>query len=102
MRAADQRLYPERVSGWPSARLPTVIIRPGKPNAAASSFASAVFREPLKGEDYVLPVALETVMPVLGYRNIVEGILALHELPADKLGDDRRCLCRRWTSPWPT
>jgi nucleoside-diphosphate-sugar epimerase len=72
-----------------SARLPTVIIRPGKPNAAASSFASAVFREPLKGEDYVLPVALETVMPVLGYRNIVEGILALHELPAEKIGDDR-------------
>jgi D-erythronate 2-dehydrogenase len=72
-----------------SARLPTVIIRPGKPNAAASSFASAVFREPLKGEDYVLPVEPETVMPVLGYRNIVEGILALHELPGDKLGDDR-------------
>lgn len=72
-----------------SARLPTVIIRPGKPNAAASSFASAVFREPLKGEDYVLPVAAETVMPVLGYRNIVEGILALHELPAERLGDDR-------------
>ncbi len=72
-----------------SARLPTVIIRPGKPNAAASSFASAVFREPLKGEGYVLPVAPETVMPVLGYRNIVEGILALHELPGSELDDDR-------------
>jgi nucleoside-diphosphate-sugar epimerase len=72
-----------------SARLPTVIIRPGKPNAAASSFASGVFREPLKGEDFVLPVSLDTVMPVLGYRNIVECILALHELAPDKLGDDR-------------
>ncbi|MEM9473357.1 MAG: D-erythronate dehydrogenase [Pseudomonadota bacterium] len=72
-----------------SARLPTVIVRPGAPNAAASSFASGVFREPLKGEPCALPVKPETVMPVLGYRNIVEGILALHELPPDKLGDDR-------------
>ncbi len=72
-----------------SARLPTVIIRPGKPNAAASGFASAVFREPLNGEDYVLPVGLDTVMPALGYRSIVEGILQLHELPADALGSDR-------------
>lgn len=72
-----------------SARLPTVIIRPGKPNAAASSFASAVFREPLNGVDYVLPVGLETAMPVLGYRSIVEGMLHLHELPGDALGSDR-------------
>ena len=72
-----------------SGRLPTVIIRPGKPNAAASGFASAVFREPLNGEDYVLPVGLETVMPVLGYRSIVDGLLHLHELPGEALGTDR-------------
>ncbi|MGI9371808.1 MAG: NAD-dependent epimerase/dehydratase family protein, partial [Hyphomicrobiales bacterium] len=72
-----------------SARLPTVIIRPGKPNAAASSFVSAVFREPLNGEDYTLPVKPETVMPVLGYRAIVDGIIALHELPGEALGTDR-------------
>ena len=39
-----------------SARLPTVIIRPGKPNAAASSWASGMFREPLNGETCELPV----------------------------------------------
>jgi nucleoside-diphosphate-sugar epimerase len=72
-----------------SARLPTVIIRPGKPNAAASSFVSAVFREPLNGEDYVLPVRIDTAMPVLGYRAIVEGILNLHELSGERLGADR-------------
>jgi len=72
-----------------SARLPTVIIRPGKPNAAASSFASAVFREPLDGVDYVLPVGPETVMPVLGYRSIVDGILKLHEVSSNALGHDR-------------
>ncbi len=72
-----------------SARLPTVIVRPGKPNLAASSFASGVIREPLNGETCVLPVKPETAMPVLGYRNIVEGFVRLHEAPPEALGDDR-------------
>ena len=72
-----------------SARLPTVIIRPGKPNAAASSFASGVFREPLSGETCILPVKPEQVMPLLGYRSIVEGFVKLHELDGAALGDDR-------------
>ncbi|EDX87329.1 NAD dependent epimerase/dehydratase family [Synechococcus sp. PCC 7335] len=37
-------------------RLPTVCVRPGKPNAAASSFASGIIREPLQGETAVCPV----------------------------------------------
>ncbi len=72
-----------------SARLPTVIVRPGKPNAAASSFVSGLFREPLNGVDCALPVKPETVMPVLGYRSIVEGLIALHEADGAALGDDR-------------
>ena len=72
-----------------SARLSTVIVRPGKPNAAASSFVSAVIREPLSGVDYVLPVGLETTMPVVGYRTVVDGIIALYETDGARLGDDR-------------
>jgi nucleoside-diphosphate-sugar epimerase len=72
-----------------AARLPTVIIRPGKPNKAASSFASGVFREPLNGVECVLPVGLDTIMPVSGYRTIVEGFLRLHEADGKALGDDR-------------
>ena len=72
-----------------SARLPTVIVRPGKPNLAASSFASGVFREPLNGVDCALPVDLDTRMPVLGYRTIVEGFIALHEADGASIGDDR-------------
>jgi nucleoside-diphosphate-sugar epimerase len=72
-----------------SARLPTVIIRPGKPNKAASSFASGVFREPLNGVECVLPVDEETIMPVLGFRNIVEGFVKLHETDGRALGEDR-------------
>jgi len=40
-------------------RLPTIVIRPGKPNAAASGFFSNILREPLAGEDAVLPVSAD-------------------------------------------
>ena len=40
-----------------SLRLPTVTVRPGKPNKAASSFASGIIREPLAGVDAICPVA---------------------------------------------
>ena len=38
-------------------RLPTICIRPGKPNAAASGFFSNILREPLVGQEAILPVA---------------------------------------------
>jgi len=38
-------------------RLPTICVRPGKPNKAASGFFSGIIREPLAGQDAVLPVA---------------------------------------------
>ena len=72
-----------------SARLPNIIIRPGQPNAAASSFLSGVFREPLQGNPCYLPVSRDVVMPLLGYRNCVDGLIALHELDAAELGSNR-------------
>jgi D-erythronate 2-dehydrogenase len=71
------------------ARLPTVIIRPGAANAAASSVASAVFREPLAGRPYEVPVAGDTRMAVTGARTAVEGLIALHEADGAQLGTDR-------------
>lgn len=38
-------------------RLPTICVRPGKPNQAASSFFSSIIREPLNGQEAVLPVS---------------------------------------------
>lgn len=72
-----------------SARLPTVIVRPGRPNKAASSFASGVIREPLAGEPCDLPVTLDTLMPVLGYRSVVENLIRLHEVSGEAIGPDR-------------
>ena len=72
-----------------SARLPTVIIRPGKPNAAASGWASGMFREPLNGETCLLPVRRDQCHPMTGYRTVIESLIALHEVPAGHLRDDR-------------
>lgn len=38
-------------------RLPTIVVRPGKPNAAASGFFSNILREPMSGQEAVLPVS---------------------------------------------
>jgi nucleoside-diphosphate-sugar epimerase len=43
-----------------SIRLPTICVRPGKPNKAASSFFSGIIREPLNGQEAILPVSEET------------------------------------------
>ncbi len=42
-----------------SLRLPTICVRPGKPNAAASGFFSAIIREPLAGQEALLPVSTD-------------------------------------------
>src|SRR3982074_111152 len=49
-------------------RMPTVCVRPGAPNKAASSFASGIVREPLNGIEAVCPVAPETPMWLLSPR----------------------------------
>ena len=71
------------------ARLPTVIVRPGAANAAASSVASAIFREPLAGRPYQVPVTEDTRMAFTGARSAVEGLIALHEVSGAHLGNDR-------------
>lgn len=72
-----------------SVRLPTVIIRPGKPNAAASSWASGMFREPLNGEPCLLPIRRDQPHPMTGYRTVIESFIALAEVDEAKLGKDR-------------
>ena len=70
-------------------RLPTVVVRPGKANAAASSFASAIIREPLEGRPYVCPVARESAVWLLSPRRTVEGLLRAASLPAEAFGSSR-------------
>jgi nucleoside-diphosphate-sugar epimerase len=72
-----------------SLRLPTIVVRPGKPNAAASSFASAVVREPLDGVAYDCPVGPETGVWLLSPRRVVEAFMHAHDLPASAWGSNR-------------
>jgi len=72
-----------------SLRLPTVVVRPGKANAAASSFASAVVREPLNGVAYECPLPPETGVWLLSPRRVVEAFIHAHDLPAAKWGPNR-------------
>jgi nucleoside-diphosphate-sugar epimerase len=72
-----------------AVRLPTVVVRPGRPNRAASTFASSMIREPLAGREAVCPVSPETVMALASPRRIVAGLLHAHDLPADAFGATR-------------
>lgn len=72
-----------------SARLPTVIVRPGRPNEAASSFFSGMFREPLNGDPCSIPVGVETRAVVIGASTAVRALADLHDLDATLLGTDR-------------
>lgn len=56
-------------------RLPTVIIRPGRPNAAASSFVSSILREPLLGLEATLPVGDAFSLWVSSPRVVVDWLL---------------------------
>jgi nucleoside-diphosphate-sugar epimerase len=71
-----------------TARLPTVIVRPGRPNLAASSFASGLFREPLAGVATVVPVPTDTGIVVIGHRTAVDGLARLLALAPGALGPD--------------
>ena len=70
-------------------RLPTICVRPGKPNKAASGFFSGIIREPLAGQEAVLPVP-ETVRHWFASPRAAIGFL-LHAAKLDtaKLGARR-------------
>ncbi|HKW81511.1 MAG TPA: D-erythronate dehydrogenase [Casimicrobiaceae bacterium] len=72
-----------------SLRLPTVTVRPGKPNRAASSFASGVIREPLSGVESICPVGRHTEIWVISPRKVVANLIVGHDAPAAKFGHTR-------------
>ena len=75
-----------------AVRLPTICVRTGLPNKAASTWASSVVREPLTGVDVVCPVTPQTVMVVLSPRKTVDAFMSLHDLPPDAFGPGRTLL----------
>ena len=69
-----------------SLRLPTIVVRPGNPNKAASGFASSILREPLQGDMVNCPVSAETRMLILSPRRAVQAFIDVHNADADQLG----------------
>lgn len=67
-----------------SVRLPTVTVRPGKPNKAASGFMSGIIREPLAGVEAVCPVDPATGVWITSPRFAVQGLIAAFETPTEK------------------
>ena len=67
-------------------RLPTISIRPGKPNAAASSFMSSIFREPLQGEPANCPVGDDYPVWHCSARTIVGTLLHAASVPDEAFG----------------
>jgi nucleoside-diphosphate-sugar epimerase len=72
-------------------RLPTICVRPGIPNRAASSFFSSIIREPLNGEEAVLPVPDSVRHWFASPRAAVDFLVHAAELDTAAIGG-RRCL----------
>jgi nucleoside-diphosphate-sugar epimerase len=70
-------------------RLPTISVRPGKPNRAASSFMSSILREPLNGQEAVCPIEGDFLHYYLSPRKCVENLIKGAELKAQDLGQNR-------------
>ncbi|MEM8790123.1 MAG: D-erythronate dehydrogenase [Pseudomonadota bacterium] len=70
-------------------RLPTISIRPGKPNKAASSFMSSIFREPLQGKEAQCPVGPDYMHYYLSPKRCVENLIHAAEIEGADLGQNR-------------
>ena len=65
-------------------RLPTIVVRPGKPNLAASTFASSIIREPLQGQKIECPVGPDAIMWLLSPRKLIDGLCHTIDVPKEQ------------------
>jgi nucleoside-diphosphate-sugar epimerase len=69
-----------------NVRLMTVVVRPGAPNGAASSFLSSIVREPVNGKPAVCPVPLETKVALASPARTIAGLIAAAEASHEAIG----------------
>ena len=70
-------------------RLPTISVRPGAPNAAASGFFSGIIREPLAGQEALLPVSRDVVHTHASPRAAIGYLVHAAGLPGERIGARR-------------
>lgn len=71
-------------------RFPTIVVRPGVPSGAASSFVSGIIREPLNNQLSVLPVSKEFPLWVCSPRTLIANIMHSVSIPAESFGEMRQ------------
>ncbi len=67
-----------------------MVVRPGAPSGAASSFVSGIIREPLNNQFATLPVGREMELWVCSPKSLIENILHAVEIPKEKFGAEGR------------
>ncbi|MFY0654474.1 MAG: SDR family oxidoreductase [Cyclobacteriaceae bacterium] len=72
-----------------SLRLPTIAIRPGKPNTATSSFVSSIVREPLNGIKATYPVPVDTPVWILSPKRVVQNFIHAANIDGEVIGRNR-------------
>jgi len=72
-------------------RLPTITIRPGKPNKASTGFMSSIFREPLQGQSANCPVGRDFPVWHCSPRTVVRNLVHAAEIDGAAFGQ-MRCL----------
>jgi nucleoside-diphosphate-sugar epimerase len=70
-------------------RLPTICVRPGKPNKAASGFFSSIIREPLNGQETVLPVSMDVRHAHASPRSAVNFLVHAATMDTSRIGPRR-------------
>jgi nucleoside-diphosphate-sugar epimerase len=70
-------------------RIPTVSVRPGKPNGAASSFASGIIREPMAGVRATCPVDPDTALWLASPEQVIPALAHAYMLSSAQLGNQR-------------
>lgn len=81
-----------------SVRLPTVFVRAGAPTAAASSFVSGIVREPVNGENAVLPCDSNIGIWLTSPRTLAHNLAHALQVPAEKFGHFRQVLLPGYTA----
>jgi nucleoside-diphosphate-sugar epimerase len=70
-------------------RLPTICVRPGRPNQAASSFVSSIIREPLNGETAICPVSPDLPLFLSSPDTVINNIIYAAKLKTEELPEWR-------------
>ncbi|KAF1994032.1 NAD(P)-binding protein [Amniculicola lignicola CBS 123094] len=79
-------------------RLPTVFVRAGAPTAAASSFVSGIVREPVNGEEAILPVDASLGIWLVSPQTLAKNLIHAMNVPAEKFGHFRTVLLPGYTA----